>query len=401
MANDDQPRDEQGRFASSGGGGGGSAGKAKDWAKGAPKAGGGGGAPSAKEWAGGKSSLAGAASRASAAADSHKGDGTHEKGAAHQEAAAAHEKAHEAAKAAGNEKAAAAHAAEATRHREEASAHHHEAAMKQAESVTASSAKSPLREKREWAGKQTNPDKMEFSGQFAGHGKQTIDDHFVNGKPSAARAAFHEKEIIKPAFEGKKTAAELHAAGLSPSPKPTAILTMGGPASGKGVVLGNLHKNGLDTSHFVHVDPDEVKGKLPEYKAQVPRDKGKTFVGAAAQVHEESSYVAKKIRDKAIEGGHNVVIDGTGGNAKKFVELIDHLKGKGYDVHVHHPHLDVEEGVKRALKRAEGSGRHVPEKFIRETYDSIGKAQDHIIAAAPHYTRYDAGAQGHPVSMRK
>lgn len=37
-------------------------------------------------------------------------------------------------------------------------------------------------------GRQTNPDKMEFEGQFVGHGKQTIDDHFINGKPTTARA---------------------------------------------------------------------------------------------------------------------------------------------------------------------------------------------------------------------
>ena len=259
--------------------------------------------------------------------------------------------------------------------------------MKQAE-ASAAGGKGRLEGKREWVGRQTTPGKMEFEGQFAGRSKETIQDHFIDGKPSEARAAFHEKEIIKPAFEGKKTAAEL-------GEKPTAILTMGGPASGKGVVLGKLHEAGLDKSHFVHVDPDEVKGSLPEYKAQVPKDGGKTFVGAAAQVHEESSFVAKQIRDRAIENGHHVVIDGTGGNAEKFVQMIEHLKEKGYEVQVHHPHLDVEEGVKRALARAERSGRHVPEPFIRQTYEAIEKAQGKIKeAAGSGYVKYDA-ANGH------
>jgi hypothetical protein len=338
MADFEPARDEQGRFASSGGGG---AAGPKEWAKKGAASGEGsrGGAGTVKDWASGA-------------------------------------------------KPGEAHAKAAKEAKESSSRALHEEAMKQAQ-APAAGGKGDLGGKREWVGRQTHPGKMEFEGQFAGKSRETIDDHFHEGKPTAARAEFHQKEIIEPAFAGKKTAAELGQA------KPVAILTMGGPASGKGVVLGKLKEHGLDTNKFVHVDPDEVKGSLPEYKAQVPKDGGKTFVGAAAQVHEESSFVAKQIRDRAIEGGHNVVIDGTGGNADKFIQMIDHLKAKGYEVQVHHPDLGVDEGVKRALARAERSGRHVPEPFIRQTYEAIGKAQDKIKAAAgENYHRYDAG-NGH------
>lgn len=382
---DAHPRDENGRFTSGGGGAG-----PKEWAKqGAGGARGKGGA-SAKKWAAKDAGAATSAARlASIGAESRGHLGTDEGAALHQKAAEAHDAAAKAHREAGNDRAAEAHEKRAFEHRETRSSSLHLQAMNQAEAAGNAGGKGALEGKREWVGKQTNPDKMEFEGQFAGHGKQTIDDHFVDGKPTTARAQFHENEIIEPAFAGKKTAKELG------QEKPVAIMTMGGPASGKGVVIGKLKEKGLDTSKFVHVDPDEVKGKLPEYQAQVPKDGGKTFVGAAAQVHEESSYVAKQIRDRAISSGHNVVIDGTGGNAKKFVEMINHLKDKGYDVQVHHPHLDMEEGVKRALARAERSGRHVPEKFIRETYSSISKAEGQIReAAGSGYTKYDA-ANGH------
>lgn len=386
MAGDFEPeRDELGRFTS--GGGGGAAGP-KEWAK---KGGGASGARSggagSKQWAAKDAGAATSAAKlASIGAESRERGMSHE---LHAKAAEAHEAAAKAHREAGNERAAASHEKRAFEHRETRSSALHAEASAQAEHMEAATSRSPLGGKREWMGRQTHPDKMEFEGQFAGHGKQTIDDHFINGKPTTARAQFHENEIIAPAFEGKKTAAELGQA------KPIAIMTMGGPASGKGVVIGKLEKHGLDTSKFVHVDPDEVKGKLPEYKAQVPKDGGKTFMGAAAQVHEESSFVAKQIRDRAIEGGHNVIIDGTGGNAKKFIEQIKSLQDKGYEVQVHHPHLEMEEGVKRALARAERSGRHVPEPFIRETYSNIAKAESQIReAAGSGYARYDA-ADGH------
>lgn len=383
MAGDFEPeRDELGRFTS--GGGGGATGGPKEWAKqGAKEATGGKGGASAKKWAAKDAKAATSAAMAASVGSERGNHGTDEKASLHLRAAEAHEAAAKAHREAGNERAAAAHEQRAINHREERSASLHTQATNQAEN--GAQGKGALEGKREWVGKQTNPEKMEFEGQFAGHGKQTVDDHFIGGKPTTARAQFHEREIIEPAFEGKKTAAELGQA------KPVAILTMGGPASGKGVVLGKLHEHGVDQSTFVHVDPDEVKGKLPEYQAQVPKGGGKTFIGAAAQVHEESSFVAKQIRDRAIDAGHNVVIDGTGGNADKFIQMIDHLKAKGYDVQVHHPHLDVDEGVKRALARAERGGRHVPEKFIRETYENIERALPRIQeAAGSSYHRYDA-----------
>lgn len=417
-------RDEAGRFTSGGGGGGGEKSpSAKDWAgsRGAKGAAAGG---DVKKWAKGEKAAkkteakhaTSAAKMASFGADNraHSHPDRHEGGRMHQKAAELHEAAAKAHEAAGNTKGQEYHEKHAERHRESASSLHHDAATRQAEQVEHAGGKDRLEGKREWVGKQVHPDKMEFEGQFAGNGKQTIDDHFHKGKdgsirPTAARAEFHEREIIGPAFEGKKTAKELG------QEKPVAILTMGGPASGKGVVLKKLEKHGLDTKTFVHVDPDEVKGQLPEYKAQVPKGTfsktpdgkekfegaGKTFVGAAAQVHEESSFVAKQIRDKAIANGHNVVIDGTGGNPKKFIAMMEDLKKKGYDVQVHHPHLDADEGVRRALDRATKSGRHVPEPFIRHTYAEIAKAEKEIIAAAPNYTRYDANNGHVPIHSKK
>ena len=222
---DAHPRDEQGRFTS--GGGGGAAGP-KEWAKQGAKEGSKGGAKgaSAKKWAAKDATAASSAAKlASIGAESRGHHGTPEGDALHQKAAEAHEAAAKAHREAGNERAAAAHEARAFEHRESRSSSLHYQALTAAEHASAGG-KGALDGKREWVGRQTNPEKMEFEGQFVGHGKQTIDDHFIAGKPTTARAQFHENEIIEPAFAGKKTAAELGQA------KPVAILPMGGPASG-------------------------------------------------------------------------------------------------------------------------------------------------------------------------
>ncbi len=261
---------------------------------------------------------------------------------------------------------------------------------------------------RQWVGGE-HPDGPHadntMAGRLVGKKDTTFEEHFTPaGRPTPERAAMHEREFIKPAFEGKKTAKEL---GM----KPVAILTMGGPASGKGTVLSQLEKHGLDKSLFVHVDPDEVKGNLPEYKASVPdhvkgtggihgNGTGPTFKGAAAQVHEESSYVAKQIENRAIANGHNVIIDGTGGNPDSFLAKVDKLKNAGYHVEVHYPHLDSATGVQRAEARAEGSGRYVPKEVIQQTYRKIEAARDRVMAAVPNLTVYD-GQNGHAVAYEK
>jgi predicted ABC-type ATPase len=195
------------------------------------------------------------------------------------------------------------------------------------------------------------------------------------GKPTDERKEKVHDPIIEHFF---KTAGDSKA---KPGEQKTAILTMGGPASGKSSM-------GLNTTNMVHVDPDLIKEKIPEFRDALHPDH--TFRGAAAMVHEESSHLAKQIRQRALDEKHHIFIDGTGANGKKFGELIDHLKSRGYDVHVHMPDLHVDEGVKRAGDRAAKSGRQVPEGFIRDTYKAIAASWKGIAQKADHFTMYNA-----------
>lgn len=223
---------------------------------------------------------------------------------------------------------------------------------------------------------------------FSGRPAVDASAEHPDGKPSTLKANAERKArvhdpIVKAAFKGLSPA--------KPGEQKIAVMTMGGPASGKSSMM-----RGKDTG-MVKVDPDHVKGQLPEYRQAIRPEA--TFKGAAAMVHEESSYVARRVRDEAIKGGYHVLIDGTGGNAKKFLETMRELKNKGYEVHVHMPHLGVDEGLKRAESRANKTGRLVPESFARKTYTAIDRNVEKIMREADNFHLYNAASRDPPTKM--
>lgn len=162
--------------------------------------------------------------------------------------------------------------------------------------------------------------------------------------------------------------------------KKQAIMTMGGPASGKSFALKSL-----DTSGFVHIDSDAIKGLLPEYLVAIEAHAR----NAASMVHDESSELAEAALATAIQRGCNLVYDGTGKNAAKYARIIDQLHDAGYSVRLIYVHVDPSVAVPRALDRAERSGRYVPDYVIQEAYASIPFNFAEIANRADAWTLFD------------
>lgn len=255
-----------------------------------------------------------------------------------------------------------------------------------------------LKPVRKWTN--TRPEGMAeqtYMTHFEGPRSDDKNDPLKGLKPSEERKTKVHDPIVAAALKGDN----IPPAGSHK----VAIMTMGGPASGKGTVLGALGATSSEKGgHYVLVDPDEVKGQIPEYRIAVPKDSGSktpTYKRAAAMVHEESSYIAKRVKKEAIEQGRNVIIDGTGTAADKYIAQIQQLRAAGYDVQIHFPQLDATEGLSRAKARANGSGRYVPDDFIRRSYGGIDNNVERIMAAAKaagaSFTMYDAGSDHHVV----
>jgi len=189
---------------------------------------------------------------------------------------------------------------------------------------------------------------------------------------NAERAALHDRivmDILSP---------------YKASQNPTYTMLGGGPASGKTTALGRIA--GFSDDTVAKIDPDAIKGMIPEYRSLVSSgDKG-----AAAFVHEESSYIAKRVQQAAFERRISVVLDGTGnGSIDGLVAKMSAAQANGYQVRAYYATISVDEAIIRSTARAARSGREVPIEKITETHASVSRVFPTAARMADDIELYD------------
>lgn len=187
--------------------------------------------------------------------------------------------------------------------------------------------------------------------------------HKSGGVYSAQRQKLH-KEIEAKFLD--------HVPPVPKDKRPVALVTMGGPASGKTTLVKHIQGT---TNDFVLVNPDDVKDHIPEYTKGIHLDEidgvPVSARDAAWLVHEESSDIATSVMEKGIDQRKNVIIDGTGKNAEGMMAKMRRLKAAGYHIRLVMPHVDMEAAVQRVEDRATGSGRYVPEEIVRDAHSKV------------------------------
>lgn len=151
--------------------------------------------------------------------------------------------------------------------------------------------------------------------------------------------------------------------------QPIAVLTGGGPGSGKSTFLRKFAPY-LQSDKIIKVDADEIRAGLPEYKGW-----------NSAQTHEETRDMVNQLLNTFDQPcKHDILYDGTMSNTKKYLPLIDKLKQLGYKVYIAFMDVPREVSIQRAMQRyqdnKEGStpfGRYVPIGVINDFFDT-GKA---------------------------
>jgi predicted ABC-type ATPase/2'-5' RNA ligase len=179
-----------------------------------------------------------------------------------------------------------------------------------------------------------------------------------DGTWTKERAALHDK-IINSFFEGK-----------TPVDEPTSYVLGGGAAAGKSTLVreryAHLPKN------MVLANADEIKEMLPEYGDDVTD---------AAFVHEESSYISKKIAYMAASNSYNVIMDGTGdGEIWQLEKKVASMRPLGQPVIGIYVTVDINSAIERSMRRAKRTGRYVPESVIRYSHHMVAKVYPDIIA---------------------
>jgi predicted ABC-type ATPase len=177
-----------------------------------------------------------------------------------------------------------------------------------------------------------------------------------NGQYTPDRKKLHE-EIIATFHEGKPCVNQRPA---------VAILTGGAPASGKTTFIKKFVD--LDPEKVYHVDADEVRAMLPEYKGW-----------NATQTHlETADLVNQLIDDIGVPCDHDLIYDGTMNKATKYEKIVDKLHKLGYKVFVVYISIPEQVSKERVISRYKKAGRYVPMKVIEEVYDNGLKAFEKV-----------------------
>jgi predicted kinase len=170
-------------------------------------------------------------------------------------------------------------------------------------------------------------------------GTETIAIHRdKDGNWTPERATLHD-EIIDTIFEGTTPV----------EGAPQLVVTGGLPGAGKSTVL---KARGEEFTNHVHIDPDRIKGMLPEYEGW-----------NATLVHEESSLIAERIMQRGIEGNYNIIYDASLKTQSSAHDLINEFEddiGMNYNSKIVFVDVPMKMAMERAMNRffdkGDGSG---------------------------------------------
>lgn len=182
----------------------------------------------------------------------------------------------------------------------------------------------------------------------------TADFHRPGGEWTPERAALHD-DIIK------KVLADVQAVD-----DPVFYMTGGGPASGKSTMLQANTKR--YPKNMAHVDADQIKGYLPEYRDLV----GVKDPRAAAFAHDESSYLAKRLLSESAKRDFNVLYDTVGDSGLEGLRSkVATARLNGRKVVADYASNDLDLALKLAQDRAVKTGRTVPDYIIRTGHSDV------------------------------
>ncbi len=206
----------------------------------------------------------------------------------------------------------------------------------------------------------------------------------LDGKPTKARARLHKK-LIADAFA--------QSPGVKQERK--AIVFAGPPGAGKSSLRRELLQE--KEGDYLVIDADDFKKALMKqaladgsYESFIKPDAIRELEAAGAQffplelsslVHEESSYLAKRLRRRAMANGDNIVIDSVLSSQEDAAKLSAELVAAGYEVQVIDLEVPYEFSQQKIRERwAEArrdalsggdplGGRWVPSDYARYVFD--------------------------------
>jgi predicted ABC-type ATPase len=179
--------------------------------------------------------------------------------------------------------------------------------------------------------------------------------------------------------------------------------------AGKSTVLSS--HAGIDRSRYLTINPDDIKEQMGR-RGLIPHVEGLSPMEASELVHEESSFIAKRLALRATADQKNVIWDITMSRQDSTEDRIDNLHAAGYSVTGIFVDIPVETSVRRAEFRHRSGheeyragiglgGRYVPPEVIRaQADDDWGSKNRKTFEAIRHrfdqWSCYDNSVDGRP-----
>lgn len=200
--------------------------------------------------------------------------------------------------------------------------------------------------------------------------KQTKEFHFKNGEYSKERLELHD-DIIEEFFNKAKC--------LLPADTPIAIMTGGSPGSGKSTYI-NKNIAWLNNKGLLHIDADEIRAKLPEYKGW-----------NASQTVLETNEILNKLLDRIGEPCDvDILYDGTMTSVTSHLKLLKKIKSLGYKTFIIYMKIKKEDSLRRILKRYERDGRFVPPIVVYKFFENEDSGLNEIKKLVDGYVVIDS-----------
>jgi Zeta toxin len=165
--------------------------------------------------------------------------------------------------------------------------------------------------------------------------------------------------------------------------RPIIVFSAGPMGVGKSYVLSQLHQRSLfPLSKFIKIDPDMLKNELPEIAGYLRHDSE----SAATKLHRESTQMADVLFEHALEVNRNILVDGSLRDVDWYTTLLGRLRREfpHYRLAILYVSASPEIIRGRARRRAEATGRAVPEDLLQASIDQVPRS----VESLSHLTDY-------------
>mmetsp|Transcript_105523 Transcript_105523/g.305199 ORF Transcript_105523/g.305199 Transcript_105523/m.305199 type:complete len:592 (+) Transcript_105523:154-1929(+) len=154
---------------------------------------------------------------------------------------------------------------------------------------------------------------------------------------------------------------------------PWLVYTCGPMGVGKGFALDWMSRQGFfPLERIVHIDPDGFKLMMPEWRGYVARSDDQ----AGTMCHMESCFMMEVAQEAAMQLRQNIWVDGSLRNADFYASQFENLRKRfpHYKIAIFYiaaPEPTIRE---RIAKRAEATGRNVPEHLIKASLGAMDRS---------------------------